>query len=108
MGKSQQAKGRRGEIELANIFRGYGIPASPGRALSYGSVADVVGVDGIHCEVKRAQQLRLPEWVKQAVRDSERFNDGLPTVFHRKNNENWLVTMRLEDWLRLYSSYRPQ
>ena len=39
-----------------------------------------------------------------AQRDSERFKDGAPTVFHRRNRESWLVTMRLADWMELYHS----
>ena len=46
--------------------------------------------------------MRLSEAVQQAVRDAERFGDGLPAVFHRRNCEGWLVTMPLEGWLKLY------
>lgn len=38
----------------------------------------------------------------QAVRDAEKFQDGAPTVFHRRNREPWLVTMQLSDWLALF------
>ena len=38
----------------------------------------------------------------QAVRDAERFQDGVPAVFHRRNRSGWLVTMRLPDWMELY------
>lgn len=34
----------------------------------------------------------------------ERFKDGMPTVFHRRSREPWLVTMRLSDWMGLYQS----
>lgn len=105
MSKKSQKKGRRGEIELAGILRGYGIPAFPGQPMSYGGSPDIVGVDGIHCEVKRCEQLRLSDWMRQSARDSERFGDGLPTLFHRKNGEDWIVTMRLTDWLLLYQAY---
>ena len=27
---------------------------------------------------------------------------GLPAVFHRRNRQEWLVTMRLSDWLEMY------
>ena len=30
----------------------------------------------------------------QAVRDADHFLDGAPTVFHRRNRSNWMVTMR--------------
>ena len=40
---------------------------------------------------------------QQSERDAERFGDGLPTVFHRKSREQWLVTMPLDAWLKLYA-----
>ena len=43
----------------------------------------------------------------QAVRDAERFQDGAPTVFHRRNRSGWLVTQRLEDWIALYRKKEP-
>ena len=42
----------------------------------------------------------------QAIRDniaSDR--EAFPTVFHKKNNEELLVTMRFQDWCTLYDSY---
>ena len=41
----------------------------------------------------------------QAVRDSEKFHDGVPVLFHRRNRSPWLVTMRLEDWLGIYRNH---
>lgn len=40
----------------------------------------------------------------QAVRDAEKFHDGAPTVFHRRNREGWLVTMQLSDWLEIFKN----
>lgn len=102
MGRSSQAKGRRGEAELTAIFNSAGVPAKIGKAASYGETPDVYGVEGVHCECKRVEHLRLSEWMTQAVRDSEKFQDGKPCIFHRKNREDWLTTMRLSDWLRMY------
>lgn len=60
------------------------------------------GLPGIHMEVKRRERLNVSEAMKQAARDAERFHDGLPTVFHRRSREPWLVTMKLEDWLDIF------
>lgn len=49
------------------------------------------------------ERLNVPEAMHQAARDSERFRDGAPAVFHRRSREPWLVTMRLADWMALYS-----
>lgn len=104
MGKASQRKGRTGELELARILQNHGYDVQPGRARSYGEVPDLSGLHGIHVEAKRCEQLRLSEWMAQAERDAVRFGDGLPTVFHRRSREPWLVTMRLDDWLELYGN----
>ena len=102
MGRKSQHKGRAGELELSRILRGYGYQVEPGQAVSYGATPDVTGLPGIHIEVKRCEQVRLSEWMAQAERDSKRFRDGLPAVFHRRSREGWRVTMNLADFMRLY------
>ena len=102
MGKSQQRKGADGERELVKVLREYGFDAERGGSLSFGEVPDITGLPGVHIECKRCEQLRLPEWMQQAIRDSERFRDGIPAVFHRRNRQPWLVTVRLEDFIDLY------
>ena len=108
MSKSQQRRGRGGELEICRILQARGIPAEPGQAVSYGSTPDVTGIPGIHPEVKRVERLNVPEAMAQTVRDSEKFHDGAPTLFHRRNRSPWLVTMRLEDWLLLYKGGIPR
>lgn len=102
MSKSQQRKGRGGELEICRILQAHGIPAEPGQAVSFGSTPDITGVPGIHPEIKRVERLNVSEAMAQAIRDSEKFHDGVPTLFHRRNRSPWLVTMRLGDWLLLY------
>ena len=99
---NQQRKGRAGELELVRVLNCHGIQAEPGQAVSYGKTPDVVGVKGIHVEVKRVEKLNVPEAMQQSIWDSEKFGDGLPALFHRRNRSPWLVTMRLEDWVKLY------
>lgn len=103
MGKSQQRKGRGGELEIVKIFQAHGIDAQPGDPVSFGSTPDVVGIPGIHPEIKRAERLNVLNAMNQAIRDSEKFHDGVPTLFHRRNRSPWLVTMRLEDWAQIYT-----
>ena len=103
MGKSSQAKGRRGELELVQVLHQYGFESvQPGEAVSYGEVPDVTGLPGVHCEVKRAEQIRLSAWLQQAELDAARFGDGVPVVFHRRNREPWRVTMNLSAWMEIY------
>ena len=108
MGKASQRKGRRGEIELSEKLREYGYAAAPGEALSFGGVPDVTGLPGVHIECKRAQALNLTAALEQARKDAERFRDGVPAVFHRRNREGWVVSMRLCDWLELYQQAQAE
>lgn len=108
MAKKEQRKGRSGELELVRVLNDNGIPASPGDPVSYGSTPDVVGVPGIHPEVKRVERLNVHEAMAQAVRDSKKFGDGLPAVFHRRNRTEWLVTMTLTDWIRIYKRFKKE
>ena len=107
-GKTSQRKGRAGELELARLLQGYGYDVQPGWAQSYGEVPDLTGVHGIHIEAKRCEQVRLSEWMAQAVRDADRFQDGAPAVFHRRNRSGWLVTMRFQDWISLYGQRKDR
>ena len=79
-----------------------GFTVERGGSQTFGTVPDLKGLPGIHIEVKRVERLNLSEAMKQAERDSGRFHDGAPTVFHRRNREPWLVTMQLTDWIELY------
>ncbi len=75
--------------------------------MTFGKVPDIIGLPGVHVEVKRVERLNVPEAMEQSIRDSERMQDGMPALFHRRNRKPWLVTMRLEDWLKLYRSSKP-
>lgn len=105
-GRMSQKKGRNGELEICRIFQAHGIDAQPGQAVSFGITPDITRIPGIHAEVKRVERLNVPEAMAQAVRDSEKFRDGTPVLFHRRNRQEWLCTMRLSDWLTLYKERR--
>ena len=104
---NSKRKGANGERELVNILKSYGFDCR--RSQQYcgyadGSLADVIGLDGIHIEVKRVERINIDACMEQAVRDCK---DGeIPTVWHRRNNKPWYVTMRLEDWIDMYERTR--
>lgn len=102
MGRSSQRKGADGERELAVVLRERGYAVERGGSLSYGEAPDLMGLPGVHIEVKRVERLNILEAMTQAIRDADRFQDGVPAVFHRRSRSPWLVTMRLTDWLELY------
>lgn len=104
---NSKRKGTNGERELVNILKSYGFDCR--RSQQYcgyadGSLADVIGLDGIHIEVKRVERINIDVCMEQAVRDCK---DGeIPTVWHRRNRKPWYVTMRLEDWIDMYERTR--
>ena len=100
--KASQRKGANGERELRDLLRELGYNIARGGSQTYGTVPDLTGLPGIHIEVKRVERLNIHSAMEQAKRDAERFGDGLPAVFHRKNREEWLVSMPLTEWIKLY------
>ncbi len=97
-------KGKAGEREFANFCKKHGIKGVR-RGQQYSGIEgkDVVGLDGIHVEVKRVERLNVSKAMKQSIDDSK--DNEIPIVAHRKNREPWLITMRAEDWIRLYKRW---
>lgn len=103
MGNFEREKGKRGERELANLLKLYGFECRRGQ--QYCGVdgnADVVGLPGIYIECKRVERLNIEAAMDQAISNAMGRTDKAPSVFHRKNGKKWLVTMRFEDWIKLY------
>lgn len=98
---NSRQKGARGERELASVLKQHGYDCHRGMQFKGSPDSpDVVGLPNIHIECKRVEKLNIYDAIDQSRRDSGK-ND-LPAVFHRKNNCDWLVTMRLDDWMKLY------
>ncbi len=94
-------KGAAGERELAAVLREYGFDVRRGQQYcGANGDADVVGLPGVHIECKRVEKLNIDNAIEQAISDSK--NDEMPAVFHRKNRKKWLVTISLEDFMKLY------
>lgn len=102
---NSKRKGKVGELEVANILReeyGYNTRRSE-QYCGLNGDADVVGIDGLHMEIKRVEKLNIDEAYAQSVRDAK---DGeMPVVIHRKNRQNWKVTLSLEDFMLLWRYY---
>ena len=105
MAVNSKRKGKTGELELAKKLREYGYDVR--RSVQYNGKAeegqaDLLGLPHIHIECKRTEALRLYDAVDQAKRDA---TGGIPVVFHRKNNCEWLAIMPLDDWMTLYREF---
>lgn len=99
-GRSAQAKGRRGEIELARYLQEHGYTdAKPGKAVNFGSEPDITGIEGLHIECKRHERIEINKWYKQAASDAERMQDGTPVVIYRQNRGQWMIVLSLSDFI---------
>ena len=101
---NSRAKGVRGELELRNIFREHGYDARRGQQYcGISGDADVVGLPGIHVESKWVERLNIRDAMAQSIHDA-RYGE-IPTVMHKKNHCEWLVTLRLEDFMDIYREW---
>lgn len=98
---NSKQKGKDGEREIASKLREYGYDARRGCQYngSDGS-ADVIGLPGMHLEIKRTERLSLYDALAQAKSDAK--EGQMPVVMHRKNHSEWVVIQPLEDWIELY------
>ena len=97
---NSRRKGKEGELELAKVLREHGYETRRGVQYKGGKDSpDVVGIEGLHIECKRVEALNIHAAMEQADRDC---GENMPVVMHRKNGKPWLVTMHLEDFLRIW------
>lgn len=101
-------KGKVGEREWAAKLSAAGFEARRGQQHAGGPDSpDVICPDLdplLHPEVKRVERLNIHDAVQQAVRDAA--PGKLVYVAHRRNGQDWLVTMPADHWLRLLGESR--
>lgn len=116
---NSRAKGAAGERELSHVLNEYGYETRRGQQFSAANGdADVVGLPGIHIEVKRCEKIHIDKWLEQSIRDAyadslRQGSEVIPAVFHRSNDDRkkdstkgvWKVTMRLDDWMKLFREW---
>lgn len=103
MSINSKNKGKVGELELVNKLKEYGFDCRRSQQFcGINGDADVLGLEGIHIECKRVEKLNIYDAIEQAKNDKK--GDDLPCVFHRRNRKDWLVTMYLDDWVKLYKN----
>ena len=100
MACNARRKGSSGELEAAKALNAVLPHATARRAQQYcghETAADLVceGLDGVMVEVKRRQSMNIHKVMKES---QAHCTEGmLPMILHRKDNEEWLLTIRLED-----------
>lgn len=100
MACNSRRKGASGELEAAHALNAVLPHAQARRAQQYcghETAADLVceGLDGVMIEVKRRQSMNVHKVMKES---QAHCTEGmLPMILHRKDNEEWLLTIRLED-----------
>lgn len=104
---NSRTKGKVGEREFSAWLNSHGFEGCRrGQQFSGANGdADVVGIPGIHLEVKRVENLNLHAAMAQAVSDC---GDNAPVVAHRRNRGEWMLTVRAEDFERVAKNWLAQ
>ncbi len=98
---TRKQRGHDTQNATAAWFRGHGWPHAESAGAGRPGT-DVLGMPGLHGEVKARRELRLTEWLRQAGKVS-----ALSFVVHRPDGfgpariAEWPVTMRLDEFTHL-------
>ena len=107
---NSRRKGKNGELEAAKILNAVLPHAKARRAQQYCGTetsADLVceGLDGVMIEVKRKQSMNIHKVMAESLAHCT--DAMLPVILHRKDNEEWLLTIRLEDLPKALEKLNP-
>lgn len=109
IGRASKQKGARFELEIAHYLQDHGYPEAHRTAQhcgKTGDAGDVEGIPGLHVECKHVEKLNLYSAYHQAVRDNNAKNNGdIPVVIHKKNRETVMVSLSLDDFIKIFSVY---
>lgn len=104
MPKNSRAKGKRGELQLAELMREVGfLDARRGQQFKGGGdspdvVTDHPAMKPFHIECKNVEAGNPYTWLDQARRDA---GAKVPLVAHKRNGEEWIGIMPLTSLLFL-------
>jgi len=103
VGASSRRKGLDAEREVATLFRAFGweVRGLEGAGDWLCVSRRAAGVSLLHLECKRAERLRIPEWLEQMAGDAPA--GSLPVLAFRQNRQPWRVVVDLEQLLELLS-----
>lgn len=111
IGKSSKARGKRGELSLVHALRDAGFTEARRTAQYCGKAgtSDVVGIEGLHVEVKNQERLNIWPAMAQSQRDTEADGNGdIPAVFFKRNRSGWYVALPLPNFIKLYKLYKGE
>lgn len=100
---NSKQKGARGERMWRDQLRERGFEARRGQQFSGGTDSpDVIceSLPDIHFEVKNVERFNVWDAMHQAVKDA---GTKTPVVAYKRNDHDWLVILRAEDWLSTLS-----
>jgi len=99
MGKASRDKGKRGEREAASTLAQHWNATDARRSVQFcgrSGDADLTGVPGFHCEVKRYARLASIDCLEQAEMDAA--PGTIPIVLMRDDtNTEWVCMLRVSD-----------
>src|SRR5205809_6372189 len=98
MAANSRRKGLTGEREVARIWQRAGFEVRGLEGLGDHVVVCGNGVT-IHSEVKRAERLKLPEWLRQAAAEAPQ--GTVPVVAFRQNRGEWYGALPLTDLVEI-------
>lgn len=110
MGAGERRKGKAGEREAAQLLTTLlGTHVKRGLSQTRGGGAespDLIGIPGIHLEVKRQKMPNIRSAMRQATSDAA--DDQMAVAMTRADRDGWLVTMHVADWCALAEAWlRP-
>lgn len=104
---NSREKGKRGERAWRDVCRAEGYDARRTAQHSGSPFSPDVQVDGLpipmHFEVKVGARPRIGDALHQAMRDCDA--GAMPVVASRRDREDWIVSLRAEDFFYLVRGY---
>lgn len=100
MSRTEREKGKRGELQVRDVFRAAGLecwrtPNSGGLALP----GDLQGIEGLHIESKWQERVKIKDWIAQARSDCP--GDCMSVVAWRTSHMEWRADVSLADFAAL-------
>lgn len=111
IGRASRQKGKAGEREAARELMGRMPGIEIKRSVQYsgrgasgssdGGMPDLIGLPGVHLEIKRTERSEPYKWLEQVRADKRPGEIGV--ILHRQSRKGWIAIMNLDDFCKLYS-----